>query len=125
MAGHTAPGRGQYWAAYGGGLAPGSWYTTPSAEALRSVADDVLLDSLAAHVADERESVADIVEHLLELDRRGLAIDRGYPSLFVYCRQALGYSEQAAYLRIRAARAAVNFPEILAQLREGQLQLEA
>ncbi|MDX6767945.1 MAG: HNH endonuclease signature motif containing protein [Elusimicrobiota bacterium] len=79
------------------------------------------LDSL---VHQERESLTEIVEHLMEVDRREAALDRGYPSLFTYCVNELGYSEGAAYLRIRAARAASAFPDVLDRLRAGRIHLE-
>ena len=100
------------------------WYATESAQALRALDDENLLSRLSSIVGQERENLADVVEHLIELDRRSAHIDRGFPSLFVYCVKKLGYSEQAAYLRIRAARAALDLPEILGHLREGRLHLE-
>jgi 5-methylcytosine-specific restriction endonuclease McrA len=92
---------------------------------LRALTDDVLLLRLGALVAQERESTADVIEHLMEVDRRESAIDLAYPSLYVYCVKKLGYSEQAAYSRIRAARAATSFPDILQRLRAGSLNLES
>lgn len=92
---------------------------------LRALPDGALLARLEALAAQERESTADVVEHLMEVDRRELAIDRAYPSLFAYCVKKLGYSEAAAFSRIRAARAAASFPDVLARLRSGSLHLEA
>jgi hypothetical protein len=92
---------------------------------MRTLTNDDLLGRLSALVAQERESLADIVEHLMEVDRREIVIDRGYPSLFVYCVKALGYSEAESYLRIRAARAAREFPRLLGDLRTGRLRLDA
>lgn len=74
--------------------------------ALRSLTNDDLLAGLAGLVLQERESVADITEHLIEIDRRDLPLEMGYSSLFEYCVGKLDYSRQAAYFRIRAARAA-------------------
>ena len=37
----------------------------------------------------------------------------------------LGYSEAAAFSRIRAARAATSFPDVLTRLRSGSLHLDA
>ena len=92
---------------------------------LRPLTDDALLARLDALVSHERESVADIVEHLAEIDRRELVVDRGYTTLFDYCRKKLRYSEAAAFLRIRAARAANRFPRILVDLRSGAIHLDA
>lgn len=92
---------------------------------LRALADDALLYRLEALAAQERESTADIVEHLMEVDRRETVIDLAYPSLFVYCMKKLGYSEAAAFARIRAARAAASFPDVLERLRAGSLHLDS
>lgn len=96
-----------------------------SCDRLRPLEDDVLLARLKALVKAERESTADVVEHLAEVDRRDVVIDKGYPSLFQYCCLELGYSEQAAFSRIRAARASLEIPEIVSKLRAGVLHLDA
>jgi 5-methylcytosine-specific restriction endonuclease McrA len=93
--------------------------------ALRALNDEALVLRLEALVAQERESLVDVIEHLMEVDRRGVALDRGYGSLFEYCIRKLSYSEGAAYLRIRSARAAAKHPEILERLRSGRIHLDA
>lgn len=100
-------------------------HTRYAVSSLRALSDDDLLARLDALTAQERESTVDVVEHLMEVDRRELAIDRAYPSLFAYCVKKLGYSEGAAFSRIRAARAAAGFPDVLTRLRTGGLHLEA
>jgi 5-methylcytosine-specific restriction endonuclease McrA len=80
---------------------------------------------LSGLVGQERENLGDVVDHLAEVDRRDLALDRGFPSLFHYCVKELRYSESAAFLRIRAARASRQFPRISADLRSGELHLDA
>lgn len=92
---------------------------------LKPLTDAALLARLDALASQERENVADIVAHLAEVDRRELAVDRGYSTLFDYCREKLRYSEAAAFLRIRAARAANRFPRILDDLRSGAIHLDA
>ncbi|MFA6003163.1 MAG: HNH endonuclease signature motif containing protein [Elusimicrobiota bacterium] len=91
---------------------------------LRAMNDDALLARIDELVRQEREDSAAIVEHLLEADRREVALDRGYASLFEYCVKKLGYSEASAFLRIRAARACARFPEILVRLRSGSVHLD-
>ena len=73
----------------------------------------------------ERGAVCDLVEHLAEIDKRGLYKELGYPSLFEYCVYGLLSSEGAAYRRIRAARAIRLFPPISILLRSGRLPLES
>jgi len=92
---------------------------------LRPLTDDAVLARIEALVSQERENIVDIVEHLAELDRREVVADHGYSTLFDYCRRKLRYSEAAAFLRIRAARAANHFPRILADLRSGAIHLDA
>lgn len=84
-----------------------------------------MLARLDALAGAERGALGDFIEHLLEVDRREILTDRGYESTFTYCTKRLGYSEQAAFGRIRAARAASAHPEIIEKLRSGELNLEA
>lgn len=92
---------------------------------LRVLTDETLLARLHGLVNQERESSGDVIEHLAEADRRDVVLDRGYPSLFQYCVKELRYSEAAAFLRIRAARATNRYPRILDELRSGALHLDA
>jgi len=92
---------------------------------LKHLGDAALLARLQALVSQERGNSADIIEHLVEIDRREIVIDAGYSTLFDYCVKTLRYSEAAAFLRIRAARAAAAFPRILVDLRSGALHLDA
>ncbi len=75
--------------------------------------------------AAERGAVADLVEHLAEIDRRRIYCDLGCNSLFEYCVHALACSHGAAYRRIRGARAVQVFPAVGELLREGKLTLES
>jgi len=73
----------------------------------------------------ERGAICDLVETLAETDRRGLYKDHSYVSLFECCVHKLGFSEAAAYRRIRAARSLKLFPPIGPLLRQGRLTLES
>lgn len=73
----------------------------------------------------ERGATCDLVETLAEADRRGLHKDHAYVSLFECCVHKLGFSEAAAYRRIRAARALKLFAPIGPLLRQGKLTLES
>ncbi len=90
---------------------------------LRYLSDLDLVARLKAFTFREREATAQIVAHLAELDTRDFHLREGYPSLFVYCRDALDFSEHEAYNRIVAARAARGFPVILDLLAQGALNL--
>ncbi|MBI3298922.1 MAG: hypothetical protein HYZ75_12200 [Elusimicrobia bacterium] len=71
----------------------------------------------------ERKALGLLLIHLGEFDRRRLYAAWAQPSSFAYCVNVLGYSEQGAYKRIRAARAARDFPELLARLADGTANL--
>jgi len=60
-----------------------------------------------------------------EVDVRKLFAGAGYPSLYPFCIQRLGFSEDEASKRIAAARAARDFPVIFDLLADGQLHLTA
>ena len=87
--------------------------------------DAELVAAVRGLAGDERDVTARVVAHLAEIDARGLYLPAGYPSLYVYCREALGYSEDAAYNRNVAARVARRFPEVVDMLAEGRLTLTA
>ncbi len=92
---------------------------------LRPLTDEALLARLEALVRQERENIGDIVEHLAEVDHREIVVDRGFSTLFDYCVKKLRYSEAGAFLRIRAARAVIAFPRILADLKTGAIHLDS
>ena len=92
---------------------------------LAHVRDDVLLRDLAALVAQERLTTATLLAHIAEVDLRRLYVPAGYSSMHAYCVEGLRLSEDAAYKRIQAARAARQFPSLFTALAEGRLHLTA
>jgi len=90
---------------------------------LTVMSDTELLQSLYNARADERRSSANVIEHLAEVDARGLYLKFPAPSLTAYCMEALGYAEHPAFHRVTAARLVKRYPLILTLLREGQLNL--
>jgi hypothetical protein len=86
-----------------------------------SLADDALTAELGRLAGREREATAAFIVHLAEFDARRLYEGAGYRSMFSYCRAVLRLSEDAAYNRIKAARAARLFPAIVAMLTDGLL----
>jgi hypothetical protein len=87
--------------------------------------DAELVAAVRDLAGDEREVTARVVAHLAEIDARQLYLAAGYSSLFIYCHEGLGYSEDAAYNRKTAARVARRFPEIVDMLADGRLTLTA
>ena len=92
---------------------------------LTAVPDDELLERLSALLQASRRTEADLVAHIGEVDFRRLYARSAAPSMFAYCTQVLHLSEAEAYLRIAAARAARQHPQLLAMLGDGRLHLSA
>jgi len=92
---------------------------------LTTVPDHVLLRDLASLVARDRATVSEMLQHLGEVDDRRLHLPAGHASLYSYCVAELRMSEDTAYKRIQAARAARKFPGILDRLEDGRLHLTA
>jgi hypothetical protein len=92
---------------------------------LRHLSDAALVAGLKSSLARERSETATIVAHLAELDTRDVCLREGYPSLFVYCRDALGMPEGEAYNRIAVARTARRFPVVFDMLADGRVHLTA
>lgn len=74
-------------------------------------------------VKRERRILNEILDHLAEVNRRKLFLKFGHPSLLKYCVKELGYSESAAYRRIKALRITQELPEMKKKLEEGALNL--
>jgi 5-methylcytosine-specific restriction endonuclease McrA len=95
----------------------------PNPLSLSSLKDNELHASLPELCRREREVTLEILLHLNEVERRKLHLTRGYSSMFVYCTSWLGYSEPAAFRRIRTARCVARFPEIYALLQANEVNL--
>jgi hypothetical protein len=85
------------------------------------LSDRALIAEVTRCARDERHATAQLVAHLAELDVRRLYLGAGHSSLFTYCRDGLGLSDDAAYNRVEAARACRLFPGVLEQLVDGSL----
>ena len=97
--------------------------TSTSLLAAARLSDRELVDATAHASALERQTTADLLALLAELDSRKLYLGEGCSSLFTYCTQVLHLSEPAAYSRITAARVARRFPIVLVRLADGDLTL--
>ena len=92
---------------------------------LRHLSDTSLLYDLKALVARDRATTAALLAHIAEVDQRRLYAAAGFPSMLAYCVEELRLSEDAAYKRITAARAARKFPALFTLVAEGRLHLTA
>ena len=82
-----------------------------------------LVNRLESLARNERAVTVTVLEHLIELEARGLYRDLGYSNLFDYCTRALKYSAASAYRRIAAARCLKGNREIGDLIRDGKLTL--
>lgn len=85
--------------------------------ALRSLSDAQLVERLPALVQLESHAMVDVIEHLVEMERRRLYLSSSCPSLYRYCIDRLGYAEDAALNRHRVAQLALRLPQVLDELR--------
>jgi 5-methylcytosine-specific restriction endonuclease McrA len=91
--------------------------------ALCSLADCELVARLPALVQAERHAMVDVIEHLVEMERRRLYLRLSVSSLYRYCIERLGYGEDAALKRHRVAKLALRLPQVLDELRAGTIHL--
>jgi hypothetical protein len=88
-----------------------------------SLSDSDLIARLPALVQAERVAMADVIDHLVEMERRRLYLQHATSSLYRYCIERLGYAEDAALKRHRVARLALRLPQVLEELRAGTIHL--
>jgi hypothetical protein len=93
------------------------------AQGFAELPDNHLLDVTRRVAVKERESTADLIGAIAQVDARRLYLGVGYSSMYTYCREVLRLSERAAYTRITVARVAHRFPVVLELLREGSITL--
>src|SRR5205809_6974652 len=80
-----------------------------SSYSLTHVSDPDLVRGLTSAVAQDRSATVVVLAHLAEFDARRLYVPAAFPSTYLYCLHELHLSEDAAYKRIQAARAARQF----------------
>jgi hypothetical protein len=86
---------------------------------------EALLRDTAMLMKRDRANMAMLLIHLAEIDARRLYAPAGYGSMFAWCMGELRMSEDEAYKRIQAARAARRVPAICEELAAGRLHLTA
>jgi len=93
------------------------------AETFLHIRDEDLLRKLDALVAQDHMTTAELLAVMAEVDARRLYAPAGFSSMFAFCVEQLHLSEDAAYKRIQAARAARRFPALLDLIADGRLHL--
>ena len=87
------------------------------------LSDAQLLDNLKTLCSQGRVVLARLLAHLVEVEERRLHLEAACPSMFQFCLQRLGMSEDEACRRIHAARLARRFPDLLVRIERGDLTL--
>lgn len=90
---------------------------------LKKLTDQNLDKNLKELVVGEREILAEIILHIIEVECRKLYLKFGYGSLFEYLTQHIGYANGSAQRRIDAARLAMVVPKVVRDLESGELKL--
>jgi len=94
-----------------------------SSSALESLSSADLLSATRDLVQKSRGVEAELLLYLGEVDERKLYLECAFPSMFAFCVEELGFSEDAAYARITVARAARRLPAMVEAVRSGQVHL--
>ena len=87
--------------------------------------DQQLLEQTWRLAANQRCLDVHMLDHLDEIDRRGLALRRGFSSLFDYAVRELRFSDAAAQRRIQAMRLCRRHGWVRACLQSGALSMTA
>ena len=88
---------------------------------LKNLSDEELTKNLKALVAHERETLTNILHHLIEVERRRLYCGR--KNLFHYAMDFLGYDEPQASKRLAAMRLLQELPALDGPIQNGDLKL--
>lgn len=85
--------------------------------------DDQLIQSTKNAIKTERKTLLVVLDHLCEIERRGLYFKYGYNSLFSMAVKYFGYPEASAQRRINSMRLLSSVPEVAEKLESGELSL--
>ena len=96
-----------------------------TSRSLSHLADRTLLEQFLAFLKQDCGTTATLLAYVAEVDRRRLYAPAGYPSMYAFCVHELHMSEDVAFKRIRAARAAREFPAIFEAVADGRVHLSA
>ena len=98
---------------------------TSFSSSLSGLPDQVLLAHTRSLVLHEQALQLAVLDHLREIHARHLHLRLGFSSLFDYAVRELGYSEGAAWRRIKAMRLCSDTAGSRERLQDGSLSLSA
>jgi len=90
---------------------------------LKRMSSERLLQRLGALITKDQQTTAALIAHLAEVETRSIFAQRGWPSMYAYCTEELGFSEGEAYNRIAAARVATEYPVVFGMIDQGKIHL--
>ena len=97
----------------------------PITTTVSGLSDRHLVQRLKELTAVEHQLEVVVIDHLRELERRRLYLPQGFSSLFDYATRELGYSEAAAWRRIKAMRLCGEVEGARERMRDGSLTLNS
>ena len=97
--------------------------TVTDSRPFSKLGDQQLLEQTRRLAANQRCLEVHILDHLDEIDRRGLALRRGFSSLFDYAVRELRFTDAAAQRRIQTMRLCRRHGWVRAKLQSGELNL--
>src|ERR1041385_1563814 len=92
---------------------------------MRHFSDEELLQSVDQLAVRGFQHERNVIEHLLEVERRDLHLKLALPSLFEFARKRFNAAERTVYRWLRVAQAAKEEPRVLDYLSDGRLNLTA
>ena len=90
-----------------------------------ALSDDRLLERTKELSGIEHHLEVVVIDHLREIQKRRLYLRRGFSSLFDYAVRELGYSDAAAWRRIKAMRLCAEVEGVRERLQNGSMMLNA
>jgi len=90
---------------------------------LQHLSDSAVREGMKSCRSRERSATAALAAHIAEAEARRLYLEDACDSMATYCTRELGFTDDEAYKRIHAGRAATRFPGIFAMLEDGRLHL--
>ena len=90
-----------------------------------ALSDDRLLERTKELSGIEHHLEVVVIDHLREIQKRRLYLRRGFSSLFDYSVRELGYSDAAAWRRLKAMRLCADIDGVRERLQDGSMTLNA
>ena len=97
----------------------------PTTTTVAALSDQRLLQQVRELSAIEHYVQGVVIDHLREVERRGLYLTLGFSGMFDYAMRELGYSTGAAWRRLKAMRLCGEVNGARGRLLEGTLTLDA